>query len=362
MVYSLRIPGKLYLAGEYAVVTPGYAGILLTVSRYLTLDIWETSPDQASVRSQTYGNQAYAWERLDGIFSFKDWSHPFHLVETVIQTVEAYIESLSLPLKSYGIQIKSQLDYQGKKIGLGSSGAVTIAVIRGLSLLYDLHLKDIDIFKLAAIAHIQLKSKGSFGDLAACTYTGVIRYQSLDREWLQEQISNHSIKDLLAMDWPSLGLDRLSLPHDLRLLIGWTGQPASTEKLVQAVYPQKITRTPLDFQSFLDQSQECVDGLVESLSQADSQASLAWIQKNRTLLKAMGQSRGKVIETKALTYLCDIVAKYGGQAKSSGAGGGDCGIGLITRESPIEAIYREWMDAGILPLRLDIVENGACYD
>ncbi len=38
---------------------------------------------------------------------------------------------------------------------------------------------------------------------------------------------------------------------------------------------------------------------------------------------------GLVIETPQLSQLCDLAQTYGAVAKSSGAGGGDCGICLV---------------------------------
>ena len=38
------------------------------------------------------------------------------------------------------------------------------------------------------------------------------------------------------------------------------------------------------------------------------------------------------IETEKLKYLCDIAEKYHGASKTSGAGGGDCGITIINKD------------------------------
>ena len=34
---EVRAPGKLYIAGEYAVVEPGFPAVLIAVDRYVTL-------------------------------------------------------------------------------------------------------------------------------------------------------------------------------------------------------------------------------------------------------------------------------------------------------------------------------------
>ena len=47
------------------------------------------------------------------------------------------------------------------------------------------------------------------------------------------------------------------------------------------------------------------------------------------------QSLGVVIETPALNKLCNLAEQYEGAAKSSGAGGGDCGIVIVDQKSGI---------------------------
>lgn len=360
VTHTIKVPGKLYLAGEYAVVTPGHTAVLLTVNRYLTVQIEETDPVDAYVRSVNYSPDKYTWRYENDTFTFDDWPHPFHLVETVIQTVERYLKDLGYQFKYFAIDIKSQLDDNGIKIGLGSSGAVTIGVIRALLSLYDIKLSNEKIYKLAAIAHIFLNSSGSFGDLAACAYTGLIAYTSLDKEWLKAQLDGLNLAEILDEQWPDFKVDRLALPSDLKLLIGWTGSPASTESLVDHIYEKDrdIEGQEMDFQTFLDQSQACVETLIDGLENHNHNQVLDQLKINRTLLHHLSIARSKVIETSVLSQLCDIVVDYGGSAKSSGAGGGDCGIGLIRQNDYTHAIKEDWAKAGIRQLDLKIVQNG----
>ncbi|MDY5131145.1 hypothetical protein R6G99_06465 [Actinotignum timonense] len=53
-----------------------------------------------------------------------------------------------------------------------------------------------------------------------------------------------------------------------------------------------------------------------------------------------------------MTHLCDVAAELGGAAKSSGAGGGDCGIALVGSDVDKDAVYRGWRAAVIsAPMR-----------
>ncbi len=57
------------------------------------------------------------------------------------------------------------------------------------------------------------------------------------------------------------------------------------------------------------------------------------------------------IETEELKRLNDLAEKYGGAAKSSGAGGGDCGIVIIDKSAGILPLMSSWEAAESLHFR-----------
>jgi phosphomevalonate kinase len=60
------------------------------------------------------------------------------------------------------------------------------------------------------------------------------------------------------------------------------------------------------------------------------------------------------IETAHLKVLCSVAEKYGGAAKTSGAGGGDCGITIINKGINKQRIYDEWLENEVKPLEFNI--------
>ena len=52
--------------------------------------------------------------------------------------------------------------------------------------------------------------------------------------------------------------------------------------------------------------------------------------------------------------LCSVAEKYGGAAKTSGAGGGDCGITIINSDINKKLIYQEWLENEVKPLEFNI--------
>src|SRR5699024_11798407 len=84
-------------------------------------------------------------------------------------------------------------DTGGRKFGLGSSAAVTVAMIAALDEFYTLGLTQLERFKLALLATIAVSPRASGGDLAASTFGGWIRYTSPDRSALAEHLRSHGV-------------------------------------------------------------------------------------------------------------------------------------------------------------------------
>lgn len=78
------------------------------------------------------------------------------------------------------------------------------------------------------------------------------------------------------------------------------------------------------------------------------------IRQNRGIIQQMDNEATVDIETENLKLLCDIGERFGGAAKTSGAGGGDCGITIIDKKIDKQRIYSEWEAHGIKPLKFRI--------
>lgn len=78
------------------------------------------------------------------------------------------------------------------------------------------------------------------------------------------------------------------------------------------------------------------------------------IRQNRGIIRKMDDQASVDIETDKLKSLCDIAEKHGGAAKTSGAGGGDCGITIIHQNVDKQKIYDEWIENDIKPLQFKI--------
>lgn len=350
---TAKAPGKLYIAGEYAVVETGFPAIIVALNQFVTCTV-EESQDDGSIVSRQYTENSLHWRRMGDEMIFDNRDNPFHYILSAIKITEEYARSLNQQLKVYHLRIDSELDSEdGKKYGLGSSAAVTVATVKALCDFYQLPVDQNQIFKLAAIAHFDVQGNGSLGDIAASVYGGWIAYHSFDRQWLAERRHFLPLPKLIELPWPNLEIEQLVEPENLQLVIGWTGSPASTSKLVDKVAMVKA-RDQLEYQTFLARSRDCIQRMIEGFHCANVQAIQAEVRYNRELLHYLSGFSGVQIETPTLSKMCEIAEDYGGAAKTSGAGGGDCGIVLIDQGTDLSEMFKNWAENKIDQLRLTV--------
>lgn len=375
-------PGKLYIAGEYAVVHPGHAALLIAVDRYVHVTLTPTGTEVGTLRSDasdpTKPDEAPVhWEASSDLAvaaRFHSDETGFHkYVAAAVLTVERWRAEKHLPTSGYDIDISSHLDdaTSGAKFGLGSSAAVTVATVAAAARHHGLQPTPEQIYRLAAIATVRVTTKTSGGDVAASALGGWVEYRSPDRAWLEDHAwgsgsRTTTISDLLTGEWPGLALRRITpAAPGIQLSVGWTGTPADTTELVGHVV--KKTALPDDL---LQRSDAAVGGLVEALTSdnggreadSDDRATSATgnaVAQARQVLGEIATQRGVAIETPALRTLITTALDEGWWAKSSGAGGGDCGIAVAAPGVDTHALHERWTAAGIRPLNLHVSPTGA---
>ncbi|MBF0788266.1 MULTISPECIES: phosphomevalonate kinase [unclassified Streptococcus] len=350
-------PGKLYLAGEYAVVEAGYPALIAAVDQCLFAKLRRA--EIGSIYSTQQPELEVAWSRR-GNQICADFPKPYQLILSSMQVVEDYVRALGVEVDTlYRLEIRSDLDDEqsGTKYGLGSSGAVTVAVVKVLLSYYQQELAPILVYKLAVLAQLRIAMTGSFGDLAASSFGGMVAYHSVDRNWLKAAMTSLPILELVAQDWKELSIQALDLPKGLDLLVGWTGSAASTDQLVASMQDQLNQEAKEAIhRQFLRTNRACLEKLIRACQENDKIAVREAIATNRQQLQDFSAGMGMMIETPQLYSLCQLAIDEGAVAKSSGAGGGDCGICLVDSPAQKERIAKAWEEAGITPLPLSIVD------
>ncbi|WP_308491698.1 phosphomevalonate kinase [Microbacterium terrisoli] len=368
-----QAPGKLFIAGEYAVVQPGEPSVLVAVDRYVSVELTPAS-DQGSISSDQFGRAPLLWTRgADGVVIDQD-HRPYDYVLAAITVVEQLAAERAVAGRFYDIRISSELDdVSGRKFGLGSSAAVTVATVRALNRFYELELTALEIYKLALIATVRVSPASSGGDLAASVFGGWIAYSAPDRAEVAAQTAIVGVQAMLDRAWPHLAVRRLPAPAHLRLIVGWTGHPASTERMVgdlQRAWPAGQAQSgqaqsdqaqsgqarsgQAQYRRFLADSRAAVESLIAALEGQDAAAAASAVRAARTALGDLSRHAGIQIETAQLAALCDIAQDAGAAAKSSGAGGGDCGIVLAGGDTDVHGMLARWEQNDIRHLAIEV--------
>ena len=353
-----KAPGKLFIAGEYAVVESGHGAIVAAVSRYLTVTIDETT-NVGTLTSTQNPDVIVKWTREGDQFCTKG-DHPYRLVEEAILVAEQYVRECGTATNAlYSLAITSELDdaKRGIKYGLGSSGAVVVATIQAILDFYKTPHTPLLVYKLSVLTNLRLSQRGSFGDIAASAFRGMVYYTSPDRSELLVKLQSQTIKEICDTNWKDLTIERLPEIPDFTLLVGWTGQVAITDSLIQATEKKRKVATDSAFyKGFLGKSHAIVQGLQSAWNKQNIPALQEGIRANRALLNEFAREMQLEIETPALQTLCDLAEQVGACAKTSGAGGGDCGICFTKNETERKQIEKQWAKAQIQVLPLTIAE------
>ncbi|KOV58613.1 phosphomevalonate kinase [Streptomyces sp. MMG1121] len=353
-------PGKLFVAGEYAVVDPGNPAILVAVDRHLTVTVCagDSGYDGAAVViSSDLGPQAVPWRRHEGrlvVCGADDGGRARgalgHVV-SAIETVGRLLTERGLSLPTLSVSIGSRLHDNGKKYGLGSSGAVTVATVDAVASFGGVELSADERYRLALLATARIDPKASGGDLAASTYGGWLAYRAPDRAFVLDLARRVGVDRTIGAPWPGHTVRRLPPPDGLTLEVGWTGEPASTASLVSDLH-RRTWRGTASHEKFVETSNGLVGAAITALEAGDRPGLLHQIRAARQELARLDDEVGLGIFTTRLTQLCDAAEAVGGAAKPSGAGGGDCGIALLDAEAAhdISHVRQRWATAGVLPL------------
>ncbi len=357
---EISVPGKLFIAGEYAVLEPGHPAMVIAVNRYMKGDIRPNREYHLSLPG--LGLDSLYWTYEDGEVVFAKTSKRLSFIKNTLEVCLQYLSERQIPLAPFSLRITSELDdASGKKYGLGSSAATAVTVVT--SILHFFHQRDVQvsrelIFKLASIAHFKTQGNGSCADIAASTYGGWIQYSIFDQRWLIREIaSKKPLKEILSRKWPGLEITKITPPDSLHLCVGWTGEKASTASMVGRIQHLKQDHRE-SYEQFLADSKASVQKILAGFQENDMNKVFQGIRSNRAALKKLGDLTGVPIETEELRNLIETANRYG-VGKTSGAGGGDCGIAFVTDESDIERLKATWRNQDIYPLELSVSPEGA---
>jgi phosphomevalonate kinase len=363
---ELSAPGKLMLSGEWSVLEKGVPCIVLAVEQrvFATIEV----ADELIVALEDF--QIIAKVELNGEkVKFDKEDKDLHFTAIAMETTIKYLIESGIDIKPFKLITRSDIisiiNEKGEKIkvGFGSSAAAVVAIIGAILYYHDvISLSQQDkelIFKLGIIAHYFGQGKlGSGFDVAASTFGGALAYKRFDPEWLLEEITNKPLLSVVKSEWPGLELSNITLPPNMELMVGFTGTSASTRKLIREMRLFK-QNTPDDYFDIIFSIKNVTEELIQVMREPiDHETILALLDKNRQLLEELSFACSCELEIKAHRVMSQIASKHGAVAKFSGAGGGDCSVGVCFDKDVAKSVISEWQQQSLMPIDIGVSEEG----
>ena len=319
---TVKTCGKLYWAGEYAILESGQLALIKAIPIYMKAEI---------AFSDSYRIYSDLFDFAVDMTPNPDYS----LIQETIALVEDFLVYRGQTLRPFSLEIRGKMEREGKKFGLGSSGSVVVLVVKALLALYNLSVDQDLLFKLASAVLLKRGDNGSMGDLACIVAEELVLYQSFDRQKVAAWLKEENLETVLERDW-GFSISQVKPTLECDFLVGWTKEVAVSSHMVKQI-KQNIN------QNFLSSSKEMVTCLVEALEQGKSEKIIEQVERASKLLEGLSAD----IYTPSLRQLKEVSQDLQAVAKSSGAGGGDCGIALSFDVQSTEILKTRWADLGI---------------
>lgn len=274
MKVRVSAPGKLMIFGEHAVVYQRPC-IVTAVSSRIHVTV-EVKKEGFTINAPQVKDIRFVEETIR---TFKQ-NYPFNL----------------------GLSIKTESEFSSL-FGFGSSSAVTVALLYGLSKINKIHLTQEEIFRLGYEINLRVQGVGSGFDIAAATFGKTLYFFT----------GGKIIRPLKIKKLP--------------LVVGYSGIKADTPKIVRLL-KEKIDENKEEYEKIFDQIKKIVEEGKDALEKQDWEKTGFLMNKNHQLLQKLGVSIDK------LDQMCQAALNAGAYgAKLSGAGGGDCMIALVNESN-----------------------------
>ncbi len=308
-----KVPGKLYIIGEYNVLKSGHSALIAPVNLFLQGTL---IPNGKTTIIE--GGKTYPYVSL-----LKKAPHQLENTVATITFFNEYLTSHNINIKEFEYTIENNLISDEQiKYGLGSSAASIVLTLKLLNRLYNTNLSPLTLFKMAVLIQRRLKTLSSGGDLAVALYDVPLFYTRYDLEWLLNEQADLA---LLEQNWPLLNVKLLtSVPL---FLVGWTKE--TTKPLPNGVIAEH----------FYSLAQKLVENYFLTFD-------ASYIAQYQELLSELAQTKKNMLTPK-LSQLVESANSLGIAAKISGAGYGDCGIAQITDPTKITPLINLWHNNGI---------------
>lgn len=303
MLLETKAPGKIMIAGEYAVLC-GYPAIAMPSMEEARCIFTPGTTIETVAR----GPQGSAPD--------------LSLFDAVFRAAEA--KSITPQTGQYCIDTRAFYDASsGHKLGLGSSAAATVALAK--MILTQSRVDDHDaLLNLAQTAHRYFSSGlGSGADVAVSAYAYPLRYQ---------------------LGRPAEKLSGCEILANLTVIA--TKRPQDTRNFVHKALTL-CEQEPAYFEEFCRASAAQTERL---LTVQDEHEMIDIVDKLYHLLNELGERAHIAIVSPEHEAIYQLAKRFHGSAKPSGAGGGDIAIALVPKVHR-DAFRNALRDVSLLEVR-----------
>ncbi|MEL6446682.1 MAG: hypothetical protein AAFQ62_01905 [Pseudomonadota bacterium] len=307
----VRVPGKLMLCGEYAVLA-GAPAIVTCVDRYVVVDAQPTSTAAASVSLRGFDGATHHYRMVAGVPEWKGPRASAALVDAVLRTVRPSDTTLVVDSTAFYDR--------GRKLGLGSSAAVAVALSAALG--DGGHV--VGALPEALAAHHAFQGgRGSGADLRAVAHGGTIVQQTDGQD-----------VSVLPLAWPA-GLEARAI---------MTTQSADTVDRVRRfeAWRSSDADAPARLERLASSSSEAV----AEWQRADAAGIIAAMNVFTREISQIDAAAGLGYHAGGHDQLAILAAAQGCSYKPCGAGGGDFGIALATSREALDNFAAEAAETG----------------
>lgn len=280
---TIWVPGKAMVIGEYAVLD-GAPAVVAAVSAFATATVQPTS----------------------------DGTAPSPFVVAALAEARRVLQDAGVVAPTLLPHIDtSAFARNGKKLGIGSSAAATVAAVAVILAAAGVDVSGPDgralVFQAARAAHNHAQGQiGSGADILAATYGGLLA--------LNQGASATGQSPVVA----------LTLPASVSMYFVATAQSASTPDLV-ARYRAAGGRTEAAKQTMA----QAAAGFIQACQSGSAQPLFAAVAEAARAYDALGMVIDAPLLTESHRQIGELAHALGGSAKPSGAGGGDLAVVLL---------------------------------
>ena len=308
MLYSAKAPGSLMLLGEYAVLH-GKTAIVAAIDKFILVSLIPRNDDTVYIHS-SLGELIADRHQLQP-------TPPFEFVLTALASKE-------LPT-GCDVMIESDLP---NSIGLGSSAAVTVALLAGISAWLKIPLIKKKLWQDAMSVIKSVQNQGSGADCAASIYGGVIAFR------------NHP-------------LYILSLKNRPPIVVVYSGIKLTTGQAINIVNTRR-QKQPILYRDIYEKMDELALNAINVINIGDWKTFGHLLNEGQKLMIAL-KVNNKILDT-LINQLLEKPSIFG--AKISGSGLGDCVIGAGILSSNVFPQNNNERNLGVKQIPLTLITEG----